>query len=318
MPDNNTPNNNYINFDELSIDEQIKALESQIHGGSKANNSPSSSESFHDEKIDQESKVFEENPSFDVNEDLNQENEPKFYDTFDFSQNNENASVNLESDSNFENTINNGDTVSFGDENYNESYNNYSYYDNNPNEETNVNNSQDSSHSFSYYKQHQKDDYYASSLSYEEMITKKAIDKFKLAGSFKRLVAFCIDAIFSSSLTKILLTLIPIYMFPDKLNGRIWIIVYIIYSGLSVYFTNGYTIGKVILGIRIKDENNEKISLTTSFIREITGKIVLLLVPISGIIILLSERKQALYDILCDTVVLKDEFYTINKKEIIP
>lgn len=137
------------------------------------------------------------------------------------------------------------------------------------------------------------------------------------AGFWIRLVAFLIDVIvataFSSAIASPLIALAgwPEGLFPVGIKGFFFYLYFI----LSTYFTNGQTLGKMIMGIRVIHPEEEKLSLLTVFIREGCCRLIQTTFWILYAITAFTERKRNIGDFLADTYVVKDELYLIERRE---
>lgn len=129
--------------------------------------------------------------------------------------------------------------------------------------------------------------------------------KSACGGFFARFAAYIIDLAAAVSITKLLCMAFGMSLSKAQYDGMN-LAVLVIYSFLSTYITNGFTIGKAIFGLRIKEKGFEKIRPITAFIREFFGKILLFKYPIFGIAALFSDRRLALHDMLSDTFVVKE------------
>lgn len=140
-----------------------------------------------------------------------------------------------------------------------------------------------------------------------------------LAGPWRRVVALLIDGILMAVILNLVLR--P-NTFPGLIDLRILgaVVLYVVYEALMVYY-RGATVGKLAMGIRVVDsQSSEKPSLIQSIIRPwsklLFGFIILnsSLVNLGFLIfglanfssIALDENRQALYDKLAKTSVLRN------------
>lgn len=146
-----------------------------------------------------------------------------------------------------------------------------------------------------------------------DRIREKTIEvpKFAYAGFWIRLVAYVIDMIVVSSIASIINGII-FSNFAIELPFGLgvyqslrWIIVFVYFS-LMTYKNEGQTIGKMICGIRVVSATDEKLTLFQVITRETFGRYIQDKIKILYIIIAVTPLKQSLLDMLCDTVVIKD------------
>ncbi|WP_077074829.1 RDD family protein [Aedoeadaptatus urinae] len=137
------------------------------------------------------------------------------------------------------------------------------------------------------------------------------------AGFWIRTVAFIMDAavaaafasIFASPITALFLT--DGSLVAKAFSGFF----FYLYFVLSTYLTNGQTLGKMIAGIRVIHPDEPRLSLTTVIVREGFCRFIQTTFLLLYIITAFSERKQNLGDFLCDTFVVKDALYLVEKDE---
>jgi uncharacterized RDD family membrane protein YckC len=65
------------------------------------------------------------------------------------------------------------------------------------------------------------------------------------------------------------------------------------------------TLGKMALGIKVVDQNNERISLGRAVLRNLSKYLSYLILCIGYIMIIFDERKQGLHDKIADTFIVK-------------
>lgn len=141
---------------------------------------------------------------------------------------------------------------------------------------------------------------------------------FYYAGFWIRLVAFAIDMALASSISGILGRLvggeIELGFGITSTTIIYWLTVFL-YFTLLTYFTNGQTLGKMILNIKVISLDGEKLGLFQVVSRETFGRYVQNKFMILYAIIGLNPSKQSLIDMLTDTCVVKiNEYnYYLNK-----
>lgn len=136
---------------------------------------------------------------------------------------------------------------------------------------------------------------------------------FAYGGFFLRLVAFLIDMLVAGGIFEILKVFLPLDMEANILNFSLGEVLStgltLAYFTLMTLFTNGRTLGKMILGLRVVSLTSDKLTFSQIIIREICGRFVLNKFKILYLITGLSPKKQGLFDILLDTTVVKEEIF---------
>lgn len=137
--------------------------------------------------------------------------------------------------------------------------------------------------------------------------------RFAYAGFFLRLVAFLIDMLVAGGIFTILKVLLPLDMEANILNFSLGEVLStgltLAYFTLMTLFTNGRTLGKMILGLRVVSLTSDKLTFSQIILREICGRFVLNKFKILYLIVGISPKKQGLFDILLDTTVVKEEIF---------
>ena len=130
---------------------------------------------------------------------------------------------------------------------------------------------------------------------------------YKYASFWERLAAFIIDAAILVGpffALYLLLKLANIYILLSLFNLSV-LILFSIYNTFYIA-KSGATIGKKLLRLKVVDLNYGNVSLKQTLIRETVGKLIsFLLLGIGSIFILVDKNKQALYDKLARTYVVK-------------
>ena len=124
------------------------------------------------------------------------------------------------------------------------------------------------------------------------------------AGFWVRCMAFLIDALFVKGLMNIALyfgieNYIPISIV------FVYMVVFALYSFIFVYLFDGQTIGKMIMNIKVVEENGQRVGFFTAFVREFAGKLIMLPLFILFIFTVFSYKKHSIMDFLSDTSVIK-------------
>lgn len=136
---------------------------------------------------------------------------------------------------------------------------------------------------------------------------------FAYAGFYIRLVAFIIDMLVAGAVYTIVKIFLPLDMdrqiLSFSLGEVIKTLLTLAYFSLMTYFTNGRTLGKMILGLRTVSLTSDKLSLGQVLLRELAGRYVSNKFIILYIIVGLTPKKQGLFDVLLDTTVVKEDIY---------
>lgn len=133
----------------------------------------------------------------------------------------------------------------------------------------------------------------------------------KLYGGFwMRLFAFAIDMILVMSLQALFTGVLNVVTNGDYsiMNQTIVYVInqfiLVLYFTLTSFWTNGQTIGKSLFGLQVVANHQYKLSFTTCLVREGLGKLILNTVPILGILVVFSAKRQNFMDYFTDTNVL--------------
>jgi len=133
------------------------------------------------------------------------------------------------------------------------------------------------------------------------------------AGFWIRGLAFLIDYFLVCGIKNII-DYSNIFTLGYVLNNMMWIILFVLYNFISVYITNGYTIGKILTNIKVVPEKKEYMDFSTTFVREVAGKYILLKFPIIFFFLVFSSKKHSLIDYLSDTSVIREKYLPYFEK----
>lgn len=131
---------------------------------------------------------------------------------------------------------------------------------------------------------------------------KVLLDQRVLAGFFIRLVAFVIDLVLVGSLTAILS---PLFADQAILKNLVSILIYLAYFVLTTGLTKGQTLGKMILGLKVVRVDGKELNWTDVFFREACCRLILKMVLPLYLLAGVTDKKQHLGDLICDTMVIK-------------
>lgn len=141
------------------------------------------------------------------------------------------------------------------------------------------------------------------------------VSPFISGGFWIRLVAFLIDTLVASSFASIFSS--PILALIGRPEG--WVspaihgFFYFLYFILATKYTNGQSIGKIITGLRVIHKKEEELSWTTVIIRELFCRFIQNAFPLLYLIAAFTPHKQGLGDMACDTYVVKEALYAVEK-----
>lgn len=133
------------------------------------------------------------------------------------------------------------------------------------------------------------------------------------AGFWIRIIAYLIDLLLIYSLSAILIK--PLFILSgvsiyDKSPFSVFtlanLFIYLAYFILTTKLTDGQTIGKMIVGIRVICFKEEKLSWMTVLLREGVGRYILKTIPVLFLLAAFQRQKQHPIDMLCDTSVVTE------------
>lgn len=127
------------------------------------------------------------------------------------------------------------------------------------------------------------------------------------AGFGKRLAAWLIDCILVSFAGYLFGLILGVNIFKESW-GIIWFdnILTMVYFIVMEGGNNQATFGKQILRIRVTGLQGEKIDYKKAFIRNICKIISALIIGIGFIMVLFTDKKQGLHDIIAETLVVEE------------
>ena len=146
------------------------------------------------------------------------------------------------------------------------------------------------------------------------------------AGFWKRVAASIIDSFVTTFVMWILM--IPLFMIigggieamaavNDGSNMLVTVLYYVISLAIPLFYmawmhssANQATLGKMAVGIKVVRSDGERISFLRAFGRYFAYMLSSLLLMIGLIMAAFTERKQALHDFMCDTLVVDKHAFT--------
>ena len=164
----------------------------------------------------------------------------------------------------------------------------------------------------------------AMSLEVEAYLKKPLEDDFEKASLIKRFLAFVIDCAFMAGIVYIaqplsilLRSVIQSYMdnyklkfnFPDPIMAKIFLGITIFVFILSFVVTPvsffNTSLGKKILGLKVRDIDTNTVTLKQAFKREVVMKPISLLIVVGLFVPLFTKKRQGLHDFATETVVVE-------------
>ena len=134
-------------------------------------------------------------------------------------------------------------------------------------------------------------------------------------GSFnKRLTAYVVDIILISSVSSFVFTIYRLFGWYDSgtnfsLFNITSLVLYLAYFSLLTKFTNGQTIGKMIMGLRVVSIHHEELSWSDVFTRELIGRYIQKKLMILYLLVFATKRNETPADLFTDTVVISEGAY---------
>jgi len=130
------------------------------------------------------------------------------------------------------------------------------------------------------------------------------------AGFWIRCVAFVIDASFVVCLMNIAVYF-NIESYISISIAIVYMILFAFYSFIFVYLFDGQSIGKMLTGIKVIEENGSKLGFFTAFVREFAGKLIMIPLFLTFIFTAFSYKKHSIIDYLSDTCVIKSKYQSL-------
>lgn len=141
-------------------------------------------------------------------------------------------------------------------------------------------------------------------------------------GSFNnRLLAYLIDILLISSISSFVLTIYDFFGWYDSganfsLFNITALVLYLAYFSLLTKFTNGQTIGKMIMGLRVVSFDHEELSWEDVLTRELIGRYIQKKIMILYLLVFVTKRRETPADLFTDTVVISEGAY-LDLKEFL-
>lgn len=125
----------------------------------------------------------------------------------------------------------------------------------------------------------------------------------------QRFIAYIIDLILIYSVSSFIKSILVLFGIESQVVLEpIYTLIYLSYFCLMTKLTNGYSLGKAIMGLRVVSFEEDVLSWGTVITREVLGGYVLLKIKILFALALFTDYRQNLADLLADTSVLKESY----------
>ena len=128
-----------------------------------------------------------------------------------------------------------------------------------------------------------------------------------------RAFAFIVDMLVIGAINKILINVLGIDLdyeiYGIEMAEILRWIVTILYFVIISLVTNGQTLGKMIVGIRVISLTSDKLDLGQILIREIAGRLIQNTIMILYLLPIFTPKNQSLIDFFVDTAVVKDDAF---------
>lgn len=149
----------------------------------------------------------------------------------------------------------------------------------------------------------------------------KKLPKFVFGSFSQRFAAYTIDILLINAIYLSFLSVYRLFDFYDSgtnfgLFNLTSLVIYLTYFSLLTKFTNGQTIGKMILGLRVVSLQSKVLSWRDVLTRELIGRYIQKKIIIFYLLVFVTRRKETLADIFTDTVVVSEGAY-LDLKEFI-
>lgn len=108
----------------------------------------------------------------------------------------------------------------------------------------------------------------------------------------------------------------PLVVTSSVMDYLVRTFILIIYFTISSYVFNGQTLGKILCDLQVINDNETRVSMKTCFIREGLGKFILSTIPLLGIVVIFTPKRESFIDLFMDTnVIALKQFRLIMTEE---
>lgn len=141
-------------------------------------------------------------------------------------------------------------------------------------------------------------------------------------GSFsKRLLAYLIDLLLINSITSVFFAIYQLVGWSDSgmrfgLFSVTSLVLYLTYFSLLTKITNGQTLGKMIMGLRVVSLDHEELSWSDVLTRELVSRYIQKQLMFLYFFVFVTKRRETPADLFADTVVISEGAY-LDLKEFL-
>lgn len=158
----------------------------------------------------------------------------------------------------------------------------------------------------------------------EQVVVHRTVEyEHKAAGFWIRFWAYTADILILASIGMLIIK--PVFrLFSLELNNPVWyapfsLITALLFYSYFVLMTKycSQTVGKMIFGIRVVSKNGAKLSWGTVIFREWIGRLISIIpLNLPYLAVAFTPKKQAVHDIIADTLVVHESIYDKNEKHV--
>lgn len=154
-----------------------------------------------------------------------------------------------------------------------------------------------------------------------EMNEVQNLPKFVYGSFNKRFIAYIIDVLLINSVASVVTTIYTLFGWSDSgasfgLFSVTSLVLYLAYFSVLTKFTNGQTLGKMIMGLRVVSLDHEELSWSDVLTRELVGRYIQKKIMILYLLVFVTKRRETPADLFTDTVVISEGAY-LDLKEFL-
>lgn len=149
-----------------------------------------------------------------------------------------------------------------------------------------------------------------------ENVNRMDLPKFVYAGFFIRLCAYIIDIIIVKCIYNVIFSFANSLESSNIISAILYNLVLLFYFAITLKYTHGQSVGKILFGIRVISIKDDELSWDTVITREIFLRYIQNKIFILYILCAFNPQKQNLGDMFSDTVVVKNrefDYFLENK-----
>lgn len=142
----------------------------------------------------------------------------------------------------------------------------------------------------------------------------ESLPKFVYGSFSKRFIAYIIDILLINSIASLIFKFYRLFGWSDSMtNFGLFsitsLVLYLAYFTLLTKFTNGQTIGKMIMSLRVVSLDHEELSWEDVLTRELIGRYIQKKIMILYLLVFVTKRRETPADLFTDTVVISEGAY---------